>query len=114
MAAENGVQVDGLVAKSAEVFDVLREHAVFGGIGAEWLASEQAGFKSVVTAHAVGWLGNQPLVLSYPTCVRLIIDTAVVDGEAKYVSISAYGYPWEHDSIDYESLNRNLQALLSH
>jgi hypothetical protein len=113
MAEDDVVSIASLEAKSEEIFTLLCKHEVLGNSSARWLETEKAGFKNVVTAQAVGWLGSQPLVLSYPTCVRLIIATHVIDSEASYASIEAVPYPWEHDNIDYAALNRDLQAAIS-
>lgn len=108
------VKVEELVAKAEAIANVLNERAVFGAkVEGKWLESEIRGFKSMVVSHARGEGYSGYLELTYPSCVRLIINTQVVKGVAQFRDIEAYDHPRENPAMDYAELNKAIQEELA-
>jgi hypothetical protein len=107
------VQVEGLETESKLVAEVLAAHKVFGDFGPDYKApSWQEDFVRAVTQHATEEKVWSYLELTYPSCVRLIIKTQVVEGEASIRSIEAFDHPHENPKMDYEALNADIQAVV--
>lgn len=107
------VSVKGLEAKAEAVFDVLNVHKVFGDLEGLRLDVERREFKNMVTSHAVG-NSNHYLELTYPSCVRLIINTTIsLAGEADFSGIDAYDHPHKNDRMDYDALNADIHKALN-
>lgn len=108
------VQTEALEAKSEALAAVLNEFKVFGDVDGKWLESEVRGFKSMVRSHALEERSWNYLELTYHyNCVRLIITTAVVDGEAAFREVTAHDHPWKSEKMDYEGLNAAIQEVLA-
>jgi hypothetical protein len=107
------VAVKGLEAKAEAVFNVLNAHKVFGNLEGVRLEVERRGFVSSVIDHAVGEDHHNYLELTYPSCVRVIIHTAIFAGEADFREVSAYDHPHENPRMDYESLNEDIKMALA-
>lgn len=107
------IDVEGLEAQSEAISKVLNDFNVFGKVDGKWLESETRGFRNMVTSHAVGTRSHNYLELTYHfSCVRLIINTRIVNNEAVLTDITAYDHPWKNENTDYEGLNKAIQELL--
>lgn len=102
------VSVEGLEAKAELIANVLNDYKVFGNVEGKWLESEIRSFKRMVVAHARDESFTSYLELTYPSCVRLIIETDTVDGVAYFTEIQAYDHPWPNKAMDYEGLNNAI------
>lgn len=108
------VSVKGLEAKSEAVFNVLNAHSVFGPLEGIRLEVERRGFISSITSHATGGDSRHYLELTYPSCVRLIINTTIsAAGEANFSGIDAYDHPRKNDRMDYDALNADIHKALN-
>lgn len=108
------VSVKGLEAKAEAVFNVLNAHKVFGNLEGLRLDVERRGFINSVTDHATGADSRHYLELTYPSCVRLIINTTVsLAGEADFSGIDAYDHPRKNDRMDYDALNTDILKALN-
>jgi hypothetical protein len=106
------LNVEGLEAKAEAVANVLNEFKVFGNLEGLHLEVEKRGFKNEVTSHArdEGYSGY--LELTYPSCVRLIITTHVLNNVAYFTDVEAYDHPRPNSRINYEVLNVEIQKTL--
>jgi hypothetical protein len=108
------VKVEGLEAKAEALANVLNEHNVFGNVEGKWLESETRGFTNMIRSHALGDRSHNYLELTYHyNCVRLIINTEVVNNEAVFRDVTAYDHPWKSETMDYEGLNKAIQQVLT-
>lgn len=107
------VAVKSLEAKAAAVFNVLNAHKVFGTLEGTRLEVERRGFISSVIDHATGDDNHNYLELTYPSCVRVIIHTAIFAGEAYFREVTAYDHPHENPRMDYERLNEDIKMALA-
>lgn len=106
------VSVKRLQAKVEAVFNVLNDHRVFGNLEGARLEVERRGFVSSVLDHAVSENNRTYLELTYPSCVRVIIHTAIFAGDADFREVSAYDHPHENPRMDYERLNEHIKMAL--
>jgi hypothetical protein len=108
------VNVDGLEAKADAIGNVLNDFNVFGNVDGKWLESEMRGFKNMVISHTLGDRSRNYLELTYHySCVRLIINTRIVENKAVFTDITAYDHPWKNENTDYEGLNKAIQEVLN-
>lgn len=108
------VDIEGLEAQSEAIGNVLNAFNVFGKVDGKWLESEMRGFKNMVTSHTVGDRSSNYLELTYhSSCVRLIINTRIVNNKAVFTDITSYDHPWKNDNTDYDGLNKAIQEVLN-
>lgn len=108
------IHIKGLEAKAEAVFNVLNAHNVFGKLEGLRMDVERRGFINSITSHATGGDSRHYLELTYPSCVRFIIDTTIpITGEADFRGITAYDHPRKSDRMDYEALNADIHKALN-
>lgn len=108
------VEASALETKAQAIAEVLSAHRAFGNIGPTYSRSEKQGFINSVTAHAMEETKSKKLELTYrSSCVRLTVRTKVVAGEATLRKITVSDHPYRNTAIDYEALNRDIQAVFA-
>lgn len=107
------VDVKGLETKSVAMFNILNSHGVFGTLEGTRLEVERRGFINSITSHATGEDSRHYLELTYPSCVRLIINTTIFSGAADFSEFEAYDHPRKNDRIDYDALSADLRKAFN-
>lgn len=112
--SENVISFTKLDIKLEVLANLLHAYKVFGERDDDrYINMEKRGFKSMVSTHAATQSRNY-LEISYrSSCVRLIINTKVINGEAFITQIDAYDHPFINETMDYSGLNQALNLVVN-
>lgn len=107
------VRFEYLDTKTGELAEVLSKHKVFGKETGRWKEREIYNLQSMVRGHVESG-DKQSLELTYPSAVRMIINTKIDDkGNAYINNIEVFSHPTENSNIDYAALNREARAVFN-
>lgn len=107
------VRFEYLDTKTEELGQVLSKNKVFGKETGRWKEREIYNLQSMVRSHVESG-DKQSLELTYPSAVRMIINTKIDDkGNAYINNIEVFSHPSENRNINYATLNREARAVFN-